>query len=130
MIPALGGYNLKEDIMSRNNRRERQDSDVVVEETVEETVEEVMIEEVAEVVEETVEEAVTDLEPLNSGYGVVSKCDRLNVREKPDFNAPVIAIINTGDEVLINHSSSTEHFYNVKVNNIVGYCHHDFITCK
>lgn len=60
--------------------------------------------------------------------GIVSNCERLNVRLGPSREADVSAIINKGDEVEINNSA--EDFYHIQIRskNISGWCMKQFIA--
>lgn len=64
--------------------------------------------------------------------GTVSGCVKLNVRNEPDVNSKVIAVIPNGTKVLIYPDKSTKDFY--KVSNETGdvtfhgYCMKQFIT--
>lgn len=60
--------------------------------------------------------------------GVVSNCERLNVRSGPSLEANVSVVINKGDEVEINNSA--EDFYHIQIEskNISGWCMKQFIA--
>ena len=63
--------------------------------------------------------------------GIVSGCNRLNVRSEPLADAPVICTIASETEVVIDESSSTEDFYKVCLaSGIEGYCTKKFITVQ
>lgn len=97
-------------------------------------------------VEETVEasepetgipaEVIEEVEAVKISYGKVDNCTMLNVRSKPEANAPVVLVISKGTEVEINENDSTSDFYAVTVRNletnnkIGGYCVKKFIKIK
>lgn len=60
--------------------------------------------------------------------GIVSNCERLNVRSGPSLEADVSAIINKGDEVEINNSEEDFYFVYIRSKNISGWCMKQFIT--
>lgn len=64
-------------------------------------------------------------EPVN---GVVTNCDRLNVRREPTKNSEVVAVIKAGTEVAIISSKSTEDWYYIALWD--GYVMKEYITIK
>lgn len=61
--------------------------------------------------------------------GVVSDCDRLNVRKTPSRNALVVAEIDVDTEVMIDLDNSTAGWYNIcTATGVEGFCMKDFIT--
>lgn len=63
--------------------------------------------------------------------GVVTGCEKLNVRKEANKNAEVLCIINKSDEVEIDLENSTQDFFKVITsNNIEGYCMKDYINNK
>ena len=102
--------------MGKNNKREKPVVDIPVETEV--------VEEVVEEVEVSPEEVVP--KPV---IGVVSNCDRLNVREKPFKGANVLTILGGGCDVIINENLSTDDFYHVQTrHSIQGFCQKDYIS--
>lgn len=76
--------------------------------------------------EESVEETKPIAEPV---HGVVIDCAKLNVRELPNPNAPVVTIIKVSSKVLVDETESTEDFYKVYTETGVdGYCMKKFIA--
>ena len=102
--------------MGKNNKQSKPVVDAPVEtEVIEEVVEEVEV-----LTEETVSKPV---------IGVVSNCDRLNVREKPFKGANVLTILGGGCDIIINEHLSTETFYHVQTRHgIQGFCQKDYIS--
>lgn len=104
--------------MGKNNKREKPVVDIPVETEV--------VEEVVEEVEVSPEEVVP--KPV---IGVVSNCDRLNVREKPFKGANVLTILGGGCDVIINEHLSTDDFYHVQTrHSIQGFCQKDYISIQ
>ena len=63
--------------------------------------------------------------------GLVSNCKKLNVREKPTVEAPVVCEIVCGTELMIDKKESTEEFYKVCiVAGIEGFCMKKFIAIQ
>ena len=83
----------------------------------------------SEEVIETKEEPVVKVK-----IGVVSNCEKLNVREKPNVKSVVACIITKGTEVEIDESKSSREFYRVsstsKTEGFAGYCMKKYITVK
>ena len=105
--------------MGKNNKQSKPVVDTPVEPEV--------IEEVVEEVEAV--EAVTEEVTPKPVIGVVSNCDRLNVREKPFKGANVLTILGGGCDVIINEHLPTETFYHVQTRlGIQGFCHKDYIS--
>lgn len=72
-------------------------------------------------------------------FGVVSNCEKLNVRKHPNLKSEVEAVIGKGVEVEITTIPSTKDFYpvTVKVNDsesedkyVNGYCMKKYISIK
>ena len=72
-------------------------------------------------------------------FGVVSNCEKLNVRKHPNLKSEVEAVIEKGIEVEITNIPSTKDFYPVivKVNEsesedqyLKGYCMKQYISIK
>ena len=95
-----------------NKRFRRENIDVETEEVID-----------TEVVENTVE-------PTIGTIGIVSSCDKLNVRETPtteDDN--ILCVIALGETVIVDIGESTEDFYKVVcANGVEGFCMKDYIT--
>lgn len=63
--------------------------------------------------------------------GLVSNCKKLNVREKPTIEAPVVCEIVCQTEVMIDEKESTEEFYKVyTAAGIEGFCMKKFIAIQ
>lgn len=95
------------------------DEEAVAPEAVETTEETV----VAPVVEETAAEPVRTV-------GVVSGCEKLNVRNRPSTNATIITTVKKGDELVLDACPSDEFYKVTLANGINGYCMKKFITVK
>jgi uncharacterized protein YgiM (DUF1202 family) len=63
--------------------------------------------------------------------GLVANCKKLNVREKPTVEAPVVCEIVCQTEVMIDEKESTEEFYKVyTAAGIEGFCMKKFIAIQ
>jgi len=63
--------------------------------------------------------------------GLVSNCKKLNVREKPTVEAPVVCKIVCQTELMIDEKESTEEFYKVcTAVGIEGFCMKKFIAIQ
>jgi hypothetical protein len=61
--------------------------------------------------------------------GIVSGCERLNVREEPNKNADIVCVIEKDASVIIDVDDSTDSFYKVCTEaGAEGYCMKNFIT--
>ena len=61
--------------------------------------------------------------------GVVN-CDQLFLREEPDRESDALYVLSKGEGVAIDMDNSTDAFYKVTANSLVGYCVKEFITIK
>lgn len=96
--------------------------------TVENLVEETNNVSIEETVEETVEETITIKQYIN---GVVSGCEKLNVRKGSSKESDVLCIIDKDSEVQIDNSENSEEFYKViTTSGVEGYCMKKFISLK
>lgn len=79
-----------------------------------------MIENAEELIDENVERAA----PV---FGLVN-CELLNVREEPDAESEILAVLKKDSEVMIDFDESTEDFYSIcNEAGIEGYCMKQFI---
>lgn len=99
----------------------------------------------AEVLEEVINEAVVNTEEntnlqeedsveVNTNEtlnGVVSGCERLNMRKEANKGSDVITILVKNEKVTINTAESTEDFYKIcTASGDEGYCMKTYITIK
>lgn len=82
-------------------------------------------------VEAEQESEVAEPEVVRTCRGVVSGCQKLNVRVKPDRNGAVVCAINNGTEVIVNEQESTDDFYMIYIaSGIEGFCMKQFISIQ
>ena len=63
--------------------------------------------------------------------GIVTNCRKLNVREEPKLDAPVICEVACQTELIIEEADSTEDFYKVcTAAGIEGFCMKKFIAIQ
>lgn len=87
---------------------------------------EVFEEPVIELTEELAEEIPVE-EPTTIVNGVVTDCVHLRLRREPSGN--VIALLDAGDEVLVDTLQSTDKWYKVYTkDDLDGFCMKEFIT--
>ena len=68
---------------------------------------------------------------MHDKIGFVSNCKKLNVREKPTVEAPVVCEIVCQTELMIDEKESTEEFYKVcTAAGIEGFCMRKFIAIQ
>jgi hypothetical protein len=84
---------------------------------------------------EMIEEVETTSEPEAQEselvLGVVTNCVRLNIREKPNISAPIIAKVNALSELMIDLAASNEEWYSVCTEvGIEGFCMKKFVAIK
>lgn len=61
----------------------------------------------------------------------VTGCAKLNVRERPDIKANIVAVISVKTEVVVDLGSSTDEFYKVcNAAGIEGFCVKKYIELK
>ena len=78
-----------------------------------------------------VEETEIIEEDDNVVYGEVSKCEKLNVREKPEPGAKVVCMIDVGTELMIDMTNSIGKWFKIYTESgVEGYCMNDYITIK
>lgn len=92
-----------------------------------------IVEEVAVEVESTIEEPVVEKKPEKKiKIGVVTNCEKLNVRTNPHPAAHVELVIDKGTEVVIDRSEGD--FYFVRKDNTTegfnGWCMKKYISIK
>ena len=82
---------------------------------------------VAPDVEEPVAE---DIKPKKSKKMTIGKVigGSLNLRAEPDSDSDVIYVLQNNDAVIVDVDSSTDGFYKVTANGLVGYCVRNFIA--
>lgn len=63
--------------------------------------------------------------------GTVTDCLWLNVRERPDQNSKVVAVISALTQLSVDETLSTEDFYKVTTSDgIVGFCMKKYIALR
>lgn len=95
-------------------------------------------EEASETVVETIAEAETKSEigsveevKTVTVVGVVTDCERLNVRSKPSKTGNVICVVNRDSKLIIDNNASTLDWYKVCAENgAEGYCMKKFIKTE
>lgn len=77
----------------------------------------------------TVATSIAEPEITEPIEGIVSGCERLNVREEPNKNADIVCVIEKDASVIIDVDDSTDSFYKVCTEaGAEGYCMKNFIT--
>lgn len=94
--------------------------------------EEVVTPEIEAIAEETVEAPVVEetVEEPAVVAGIVSGCEKLNVRNRPSTSAAIVTTVKKGDEVAIDACASDDFHKVTLANGTVGYCMKKFITVK
>ena len=106
------------------------ENSVIESQIIEEEIEEI-VETETQIIEEEIDEPIVENEAVANEIciGVVSDCDRLNVRKTPSRNALVVAEIDVDTEVMIDLDNSTAGWYNIcTATGVEGFCMKDFIT--
>jgi len=63
--------------------------------------------------------------------GVVTDCLKLNIRESPSINAPIITKVNALTELMVDVEKSNEEWYSVCTEvGIEGFCMKKFVAIK
>lgn len=63
--------------------------------------------------------------------GVVSNCNKLNIREEPSLDANIVCEITSTTELMIDENESTEEFYKVfTMSGLEGFCMKKFVTIQ
>ena len=70
-------------------------------------------------------------EPEEIKIGLVADCKKLNIRERPAVDAPIICEVVYQTELMINENESFEDFYKVyTAAGIEGFCMKKFIAVQ
>lgn len=78
-----------------------------------------------------VEEPIAeDIKPKKSKKMTIGKVigGSLNLRAEPDSDSDVIYVLQNNDAVIVDVDGSTDSFYKVTANGLVGYCVRNFIA--
>lgn len=90
-------------------------------------VEEVVEEIVETPVEDTVEEQIEETKEVI--IGVVTGCNKLNVRKSPSPKADKVATVEVDSKLMIDKDESTAEYYKVYTESgIDGYCVKEYVT--
>ncbi len=88
------------------------------------------VEEIVEAVEPEIIEPEPKPEPVTV-FGIVSDCERLNIRESPSIDSDSIGVIERDSEIMIDEANSTDEFYSVCTKaGIEGFCMKQFISIR
>lgn len=77
------------------------------------------------------EEPITEeIKPKKSKKMTIGKVigGSLNLRAEPDSDSDVIYVLQNDDAVIVDIDGSTDGFYKVTANGLVGYCVRNFIA--
>jgi uncharacterized protein YgiM (DUF1202 family) len=76
------------------------------------------------------EPIVEEIKPKKSKKMLIGKVigGTLNLRAEPDSDSDIIYVLKNGDAVIIDTEGSTDKYYKVTVNGLIGYCVRSFIT--
>lgn len=79
---------------------------------------------------EAEEPIVEEIKPKKSKKMLIGKVigGTLNLRAEPDSDSEIIHILQNGDAVIIDVEGSTDKFYKVTVDGLIGYCVRSFIA--
>lgn len=78
---------------------------------------------------ETVETPEVKTEPAVDRKGVVSRCNRLNIRKAPNKDADVVKIVPVGAEMtIVGHSLDKPWYRVVTEDGIKGFCMAEYIN--
>lgn len=103
----------------------------IMNESVEEVVADVVETEVEETVETVEAPEVVVEESAEPVYGVVDKCEKLNIRKNPNKNSEPVCVVPAKTELMIDSDKSTSDWYSVRTAaGVEGFCMKNFITIK
>lgn len=87
---------------------------------------------VSQELEETVVAAGGEVMRVEYEKGIVTGCEKLNIRDKSSKDGKVLTVLNKGTEVEVyTQAPTTPDFYKVKTaSGLEGYCMKQFITIK
>ena len=70
----------------------------------------------------------THVEEVKTTVGVVTNCNKLNVRKRPHTNSEILCVMSKGDKVEINIKESHRLFYKITTTaGIEGFCMKEYI---
>jgi hypothetical protein len=70
-------------------------------------------------------------EPVEIKIGLVADCKKLNIRERPSVDAPIVCEVVYQTELMIDENESIEEFYKVcTAAGIEGFCMKKFIAVQ
>lgn len=76
-------------------------------------------------------EVMEEPKPEPQVIGVVTECEKLNVRRGSLMASPVLCTVNRGAKLVIDEKESTNEFYRVcTADGVKGYCVKKFINIK
>lgn len=61
--------------------------------------------------------------------GIVTNCNRLNVRSKADKDSDILTTLSAGTELIISDDASND-FYAVRRGSLRGFCMKDYISIQ
>ena len=88
-----------------------------------------IFDEVKDIENEDVVETESEVEiktSTNAIKGVVSNCNKLKVRMEPNFDSIVLRTVNSGTEITMDVTRSTDEWYYVP--DLNGFCMKEYIT--
>ena len=76
------------------------------------------------------EPIVEEIKPKKSKKMLIGKVigGTLNLRAEPDSDSDIIYVLKNGDAVIIDIEGSTDKYYKVTANDLIGYCVRSFVT--
>lgn len=81
--------------------------------------------------EDTDESVETDEEVIEPFIGTVVNCTKLNVRKEPNKESEIVCKVDSGSELMIDTTKSTDDWYSVCTEaGIEGFCMKEYISVK
>lgn len=78
-----------------------------------------------------IEETELEIDAPVHRVGVVTNCQRLNCRRRPEIDAPVDFVLERLTEVQVDEKASTDKFYKIYTSaGFVGYCMKQYISIR
>lgn len=76
------------------------------------------------------EPIVEEIKPKKSKKMLIGKVigGTLNLRSEPDPDSEIIYVLQSDDAVIIDTEGSTDNYYKVTANGMIGYCVRNFIA--
>lgn len=79
-------------------------------------------------------EPATEAAPIQAtalAFGIVSDCEKLNIRKVPTRNSQIVTIVPVNTELMVDLANSTSDWYSICTSSgIEGFCMKQYVTIQ